>query len=108
MSTNREDFQRKASLFAVLAALAAWFYAVAFVVLHNSLLSAIALMAGAAFASVVVVGLYDRFRIANPPVALLALLATSGGIFGMIAHGGYDLAASLHPPAGTPDAAALS
>ena len=74
-------------------------YAVAFLVLHSAALSAACLLLGALASTVVFVALHARLGAANPPVALWALLVAMIGALGAMAHGGFDLANALHPPA---------
>src|SRR5262249_54775271 len=106
--TPSARFDRFASASALLAALSGWWYAVSFVVLRNPRMSAIALMAGAGFASVALVALYERVKNVSAAAALWALMVVSAGLLGGLVHGGYDLAASLHPLSSSGDAAALS
>jgi hypothetical protein len=91
------------------AALAAWsafvagaaglLYAVSFVILQNVVLSAVFLLLGGLASLVVWTGLYEHFRDAQPPFALLALILSLGAAAGALIHGGYDLSNALHPPA---------
>jgi hypothetical protein len=94
----------------MLAALAGLGYAIAFVVLRNAGLSALALMLGGLFSAVALVGLHERVQWTNASAARLAVFAALAGAFGAAVHGGYDLAVALHPPTlgSAADPAALS
>ena len=107
-ASNHQEFQRTASSCATLAALAGWWYAIAFVIVRSPGMSALALMVGGLLPVVAVVGLYERVRAVQPSVALLALLVIGAGLLGTIVHGGYELAVVLHPPAVALDPAAAN
>ncbi len=96
------SFQRLAGACAILAAIGGVAYGVAFVVLGNALLYSILLMLGGLLAVVVLVALYGRLRSLDESLALFALLVGVIGALGSVAHGGYDLANVIHPPAPDP------
>jgi hypothetical protein len=96
------SFPHFAAWAAFFAAAAGLLYAVSFVVLKSSLLSAIFLLLGGLGALVAWIGLYQRFRDLEPAYALLALLLSLTGSLGSLIHGGYDLSNALHPPASLP------
>lgn len=88
---------------AVLAGLVGFLYAVAFIVLKSTELSALFLMLGGLLSTAVLVAVYERLRVVDAPVALWGLLLAGAGALGATIHGGYDLANALHPPSSTPD-----
>jgi hypothetical protein len=93
-------FDRLGGWAALAGAAVAVVYALAFVVLKNDLLAAVALMAGGLLSAAALFAAYEHVRAAGP----LAALGLALGIFGTIGaavHGAYDLANVLHPP-GTP------
>jgi hypothetical protein len=96
MTAMTERFDRWAGYAALAAALAALVYAVAFVVLKNNGLSAVALLAGGILSAVALFGLYDRIRAAGS-LATLGLVLGLAGTMGAAVHGAYDLANVLHP-----------
>src|SRR5438067_3672513 len=73
--------------------------AVAFLVLKSATLSALCLMLGALASTVVLVALRARVGAIAPLAAQWALLVAGLGALGAMAHGGFDLANALHPPA---------
>lgn len=97
-TTAATPFERLSALCAILAAAVGLLYAVAFIVLRNSLLSGLALMLGGLLTTAVMVALYERLRQADPAFALWALLLGTVGTLGTALHGGYDLANALQPP----------
>jgi hypothetical protein len=90
-------FDRLAGLAAVAGAAISFVYAVAFVIIKNDLLAAVALMAGGLVSAVALLAVYQRVRSAGP-LAALGLLLAFVGTMGAAVHGAYDLAAVLHPP----------
>ena len=78
----------------------------AFVILGNQLLYSMLLMLGGLLGLIVLVALYNTVRNVDESWALLALLVGAVGLLGSVAHGGYDLANAVHPPA--VDAASLA
>lgn len=93
------SFERLAGLCAIAAGLAGLLYSFAFVVLQNQLLYSVALLLGNLLAIVALVALYERLRAIDSAVALLGLLLSLAGTLGAAAHGGYDLANAINPPA---------
>jgi len=97
-------FDRAAGWAAMASAALGALYAVAFLLLHDAALSALCLVLGALASTAVFVALHARVSASAPPAALWALLLTTLGALGAMAHGGFDLANALHPPvAGNPD-----
>jgi hypothetical protein len=97
------SFEWFAGTCAVLAGVAGFLYAVAFVVLQNVLLSGLFLMFGGLLSTVVLVAVYDRLRETDATFALWALLLGVAGALGSAVHGGYDLANAINPPPSIPD-----
>jgi len=102
------SYERFASLCAVLAGIAGFLYAVAFIVIARSnaqlgsLLSELFLMLGGLLTSVVIVAMYQRLRTTDESFALWALVLGVGNAFGAILHGGYDLANAINVPESIP------
>lgn len=96
-------FERFAGGCAILTGASGFLYAVSFVVLQNTLLSGMFLMLGGLFGTAVLAGVYERLRETDAAFALLALLFGVAGALGAAAHGGYDLANAVNPPASIPD-----
>jgi hypothetical protein len=92
------SFDRFAGLCAVAAGVAAFAYAVAFVILRDAGLSALCLLAVGLLATAVQVGLYERLREVEPGWALWALALGLAGALGAALHGGFDLATVILPP----------
>ncbi|HET7478250.1 MAG TPA: hypothetical protein VFJ72_01915 [Rubrobacteraceae bacterium] len=96
-------FERFAGTCAVLTGVTGFLYAVAFVVLQNTLLSGLFLMLGGLLTTAVLVAVYERLRRTEATFALWALLLGMAGALGSAAHGGYDLANAVNPPPSIPD-----
>ncbi|HEU5014624.1 MAG TPA: hypothetical protein VFT66_19015 [Roseiflexaceae bacterium] len=94
----RMAFERLAGFCGLAAAAANLVYAIAFIVLHDPLLSGLALLLGNLLATAVLCGLYMRVRAVEGGFAVWALLLGTAGALGGTIHGGYDLANALHPP----------
>ncbi len=94
-----KSFSTLAAWSAFVAGVAGLLYAISFVVLKNPLLYSIFLLVGGLASLPVWTSLYERFRDAAPPYALLAFVLSIGAAAGSIIHGGYDLSNALHPPA---------
>jgi hypothetical protein len=98
------SFDRFAAVTAILAGVAGFLYAVAFIIIQRSSpalgggLSALFLTLGGLFATGAVVGVYERLREAGGGFALWALLLSLGGALASLLHGGYDLANAINPP----------
>src|SRR5438309_239411 len=90
-------FDHLAGWAAVAGAALALVYAIAFVVIKNDLLAAVALMAGGLVSALALFAVYGRVKPAGQLAALGLLLAVVGTM-GAAVHGAYDLAIVLHPP----------
>jgi hypothetical protein len=106
------SFDSLGGLCAILAGTAGFLYAVAFLIVARlspeagQLWSALFLMLGGLFATGALTAVYERLRSVNEPAALWALLLGIFGVMGAAIHGGYELAAAVHPapPGASPDA----
>jgi thiol:disulfide interchange protein len=92
------SFERFAGACAILAGIAGFLYAVAFIILQNVLLSGLFLMLVGLFTSAALVAVYQRLRETDASFALFALLLGLAGALGSAVHGGYDLANAINPP----------
>lgn len=92
-------YQRFAGVCAVLAGAFTLVYSISFILLVNEALSSVSLLATGLLATAVLVGVYELTRHTEPSFALLGLLLGLAGGIGAALHGGYDLAALLHPHA---------
>ena len=81
-------FARLAGTCGVLAGVAGFLYAVAFVVLQNILLSGLFLMLGGLLSTAMLAAVYDRLRETDASFALWALLLGIAGALGSAVHGG--------------------
>jgi hypothetical protein len=95
------SFERFAGTCAILTAIVAFLYAVAFVLLQEELLSALFLMLMGLLSTAVLVAVYGRLRATDASFALLALVLGVAGALGSTVHGGFDLANAVNPPAST-------
>lgn len=102
-ATRSAPFERFAGVCAVLAGVAGFLYAVAFVVLQDELLSGLFLMLVGLLTSVALLAVYERLRETDGSFALLALVLGIAGALGSAVHGGYDLANAINPPSSMPD-----
>ena len=102
-SLRSTPFERFAGVYAVLAGVAAFLYAVAFIVLQNDLLSGLFLMLTGLLSTAALVAVYERLRETDTAFALFALLLGIAGAVGSAVHGGYDLANTINPPPSVPD-----
>lgn len=98
-------FERLAGYCAMVNAMTAFLYALAFTAVAaapgtGALLGAVFLMLGGLLTAPVQVALYQRLQRVDASWALLALLFGIAGAMGAIMHAGYDLANVLHPPPG--------
>jgi hypothetical protein len=90
-------------LCAILAGVAGFLYAAAFLVLARlspeagRFWSAVFLMLGGLAATAALVALYERLRAGHEMTTLWALLLGFAGVIGAAIHGGYDLAGVIHP-----------
>ena len=91
------SFERLAGLCGIMAGIAGFLYAVAFLLLRNNLLSALFLLLAGLLSTAPLVALYSRLRETDVGFALWALLLSIAGALGSVIHGGYDLATALHP-----------
>jgi hypothetical protein len=94
-----DGFRRFAATCAVLAGVVTLIYSISFILLANEALSSLALLINGLLATAVLVGLYEHLRAASASFALWGLLLGLAGGIGAALHGGYDLAALLHPHA---------
>ncbi len=92
------SFERFAGVCAVLAGIAGFLYAVAFIVLQNDLLSGLFLMLFGLSSTAAFVAVYGLLRETDAAFALFALLLGIAGALGSAIHGGYDLANPINPP----------
>jgi hypothetical protein len=92
------SFEKFAGVCAILAGATGFLYAVAFVVLQDTLLSGLFLMLGGLLSTAALAAVYDRLRETDAAFALWALLLGISGALGSAVHGGYDLANSINPP----------
>jgi hypothetical protein len=98
-------FERFGGACAVLAGLAGFAYSTAFVIyLHDGSRGAvyadsILLLVGGLVSIVAFVAVYGRLRATDEGFALVGLLAAFAGAYGAMAHGAYDLANLVKPPA---------
>ena len=88
-----------AGMCAILAGIAGFLYAVAFILLRNPLLSAVFLLLTGFLSTAALVAVYRRLRTTDADFALWALLLGFVGALGATIHGGYDLANTINPPA---------
>ena len=95
MAVDRR-FDRWGGWAALAGAAVALVYGVAFVVLKNNLLAAVALVAGGLLSAAALFAAYQHVRQAGPLAALGLALGFIGTI-GAAVHGAYDLANVLHP-----------
>ena len=102
------SLQRAAAAAAIAAAVVGLLYSISFVVVSRlnpasgALLSALFLLLGGLLGVVAFLGVYDRRREDRPAFSLLFVVLGAAGGLGAAAHGGYDLANALHPPASLP------
>ena len=95
------SFERFAGACAILTAIAAFLYALAFVLVQEELLSVLFLMLMGLLSTAVLVAVYGRLRDTDASFALLALVLGVAGALGSAVHGGFDLANAVNPPAST-------
>ena len=96
------SFDRIAGLCALLAGLGNLVYALAFLVLRNSGLSALVLLLVGLLSATALVAVYLRLRETEAAFALWAFLLSLTGSLGAAIHGGDDLALALHPVPSAP------
>jgi hypothetical protein len=92
------SFQQFAGLSGILAGVAGFLYAVAFVVLKDPLLYSLLLALGGIFSAFALVGLYQSLRDTDTGWALAALVFSVIGATGASIHGAYDLSNAINPP----------
>jgi len=97
---TRSQSERLAGVCGILAGIAGFGYAIAFIVLKSTLLSGLFLLSSGLLTSMLMAGVYTRIRTADDGLAIWALLLSVVGALGAAIHGGYDLANSIHLPAG--------
>lgn len=97
-------FERWVGYYALLTGVSGFLYAVAFIIISKTdvqtgtLLSALFLLLTGFFQSGVQVGIYSRLRHTSEGFALWTFVLGTASAFGMMIHGGYDLANGIHPP----------
>ncbi|HWQ15504.1 MAG TPA: hypothetical protein VNL77_22070 [Roseiflexaceae bacterium] len=101
-SQQATSYTRFASVCAFLTGIASFCYALAFIVLRRSVLSALCLLLFGLLSTVVLVAVYQRIRQTDESFALWALVLGVVGSIGAAVHGGYDLANALNPPPASP------
>jgi hypothetical protein len=95
-----QAFERFGALMSILTGAAAFGYAVAFIVVRtNDALTGLFLALVGLLSTAALVALYGRLREGDGAFALWALLLGMAGALATAAHGAYDLAIALHPPA---------
>ncbi len=100
------SFGSLGGLCAILAGSAGFLYAVSFLIVARAspdaglLWSAVFLTLGGVLSTGALTAVYERLRASNEPAALWALLLGIAGVMGAAIHGGYNLAAAVHPFAG--------
>jgi hypothetical protein len=92
-------FERFAGVCAIAAGVVVFLYSIAFVVLRSDLLSGLFLLLMGLLSTASLIAVFQRVRASDESFALLGLLLALVGGLGAAIHGGYDLAAALHPPA---------
>jgi hypothetical protein len=92
------SFQSFAGMCSILAGIAGFLYAIAFVGLQDPLLYSLFLMLCGILSVIAFVGLYEMLRDTDAGFALLALLFGSIGTAGAAIHGAYDLANAINAP----------
>lgn len=97
-----KSFERFGGSMGILAGIAGFLYAVAFIILRNALLSSLFLMLVGVFSTAALVALYYRLRQTDTAFGLWALLVGLAGAFGSAIHGGYDLAYNVNVPSPAP------
>lgn len=102
MTGQAVAFESVGGVAALVAGVAGFLYAVAFIILKNAGLSALFLLLIGLFSLVALVALYGRLRHVDESAALLGLLFSLAGAVGAMVHGGYDLSNALHPPSSLP------
>lgn len=99
------SFEKFAGIYAVLAGIAGFLYALSFIIISRTepeggaFLSALFLLMQGIFISAAIVAVYNRVRSTEEGFALWALILGAIGALGMFAHGGFDLANAINPPA---------
>ena len=81
-----------------MAGVAGFLYAIAFIILHQALLSALCLTLFGALAIAAWLAMYLRLRETDAGFALLAVVLGLVGAIGSSIHGGYDLATAVNLP----------
>jgi len=95
-----KSYLRFAGYSAILAGVLILIYSIAFVILKNQLVYALAQLLGGLATIAMVVALYGRLKDTDAGFALLALAFSLGGALGSAIHSGYDLANAINLPAG--------
>ena len=93
-----DSFNRFAGVFAILAGIGGFLYAVAFIILRDPLLYSLFLLLIGLLATPTLVAVYQRLRATDEAFAFWAFLLGIAGALGSAIHGGYDLANAINPP----------
>lgn len=101
---NALSFDKFAGLCAILAGIASFLYALAFILIAprapavGGLLSALLLLLNGLLITAPLTAVYQRLRETDALFALWALILGLSGALGAAIHGGFDLATALNPP----------
>ena len=108
MATPSRSFERSSGASAIVVGVGGLVYSVAFVIVARSApdagrsLSSLLLLIGGVLAIQVLSAVYLRLRDVDLGFALTGYVFGFAGALGSAAHGAYDLANALHPPAALP------
>jgi hypothetical protein len=91
----RKDY---ASLLGILAGVSAFAYAYFFIITKDVLFYSLSLTLLGLFALKFFIILYGRLKEVNQDMARVGVALAALGAFGMLVHGGYDLANAINPP----------
>lgn len=97
------EFERLAGWAGIVTGVVGAGYAVSFVILKTTTLSALFLLVAPLVSTLVLVALYGRLRRIEPGLALWVLVIGIASAVGASVHGGYDLANALHVPSTSSD-----
>jgi hypothetical protein len=95
--TSSSRYERFAGACAILTGVLGFLYSVAFVVLRQQVLYSLLLLVVGLLTICVLVALYQRVQRVDTSFAMLGLLLGLTGAIGTTVHGGYDMAAAIHP-----------
>ncbi|PZS04030.1 MAG: hypothetical protein DLM69_02340, partial [Candidatus Chloroheliales bacterium] len=99
MMTEATASEQFAGICAWIVGIGGVVYSLAFLILGNSTIYSLGLMAGGLLSTIVLAALYGRVKVVDATLALWALLLGIVGAAGAFIHGGFDLANSINPPA---------